>query len=42
MTPQVKSFLIGAATVVVGIALYDFILKPQVLKLTTTKPPAEK
>ena len=42
MTPQVKSFLMGAATVVVGIAFYDFILKPQVLKLTTTTPPAAK
>ena len=32
----------GAATVVVGVAIYDFILKPQILKLSMKTPPATK
>jgi hypothetical protein len=42
MNPQLKSFLMGAATVVVGIAFYDFLIKPQVLKLSMKTPPSTK
>jgi hypothetical protein len=42
MNPQLKSFLMGAATVVVGVALYDFLIKPQVLKLSMKTPPSTK